>query len=425
MGQLKFIPPTKILSLREARFLKAEADCYVRAKSPNHLSGAVELAPPTTTKRLGGKAETKNHSRGTEQLTVARIPRSFPSRAQSDAASANEQLADETPPTRSLITLTAGTRMLIAGLILALLLPNLTLGSIFWLGVINTPSSRPVMLPPDKSSVPAARSAIPPAVLSAPGTLDATAGEDVPFPIALDGTDGVPARSIIAIIGLPKGSMLSSGRPYGETEWNLKTDEIGDLRLVLPHTASGESKLTIKLITPDSTVIADTETVLNVAANPEAYSEPAAETGSGDAALAAGAKQEPNLNSIGIEGAKPMLTEARAQAPRATSAELANVEAAKGTPGNPVQSRRSSPALDDVHANWIEPVAFVNLREGPSPSAPVVTVVAKGTKLRVIGRKDRWVQVTNPASSEKGWIYTGHVATVTKARPRGAVSRAE
>jgi hypothetical protein len=33
--------------------------------------------------------------------------------------------------------------------------------------------------------------------------------------------------------------------------------------------------------------------------------------------------------------------------------------------------------------------------------------------------------VTNPASSEKGWIYTGHVATVTKARPRGAVSRAE
>jgi hypothetical protein len=235
----------------------------------------------------------------------------------------------------------------------------------------------------------------------------------------------VPARSIIAIIGLPKGSMLSSGRPYGETEWNLKTDEIGDLRLVLPHTASGESKLTIKLITPDSTVIADTETVLNVAANPEGYSEPAAETGSGDAALAAGAKQEPNLNSIGIEGAKPMLTEARAQAPGATSAELANVEAAKGTPGDPIQLRRSSPALDDVHANWIEPVAFVNLREGPSPSAPVVTVVAKGTKLRVIGRKDRWVQVTNPASSEKGWIYTGHVATVTKARPRGAVSRAE
>jgi hypothetical protein len=419
MGQLKVVPPTKILSLTEARFLKAEADCYVRAKSPNHLSGAAELAPPTTTERLGGKPETKNHSRSAELLTVARIPRSSSSASQSDSA-ANQQLADQTPPTPSLINLTAGTtRTLIAVLILALLLPNLTLGSIFWLGVFNTPWSRPVMLPPDKSSVPAVKSAIPPPVLSAPAKLEATAGEDVTFPIALDGTDGVPARSIIAISGLPQGSMLSSGRPYGETEWNLKTDEIGDLRLVLPPTASGESKLTIKLITPDSTVIADTETVLNVAANPEGYSERAAETGSGDAAMVFGANQEP------VPAVKPDLTEARAQAPGATSAELADVEAAKGTPADPVQSRRSSPAVDDVHANWIEPVAFVNLREGPSPSAPVVTVVAKGTKLRVIGRKDRWVQVTNPTSSEKGWIYTGHVATVTKARPRGAVSRAE
>ena len=66
--------------------------------------------------------------------------------------------------------------------------------------------------------------------------LEATAGEDVTFPIALDGTDGVPARSIIAISGLPQGSMLSSGRPYGETEWNLKTDEIGDLHLIYPIT---------------------------------------------------------------------------------------------------------------------------------------------------------------------------------------------
>jgi hypothetical protein len=289
--------------------------------------------------------------------------------------------------------------------------------------VINMPWSRPVTLPPDEGSVPAVQTAIPPPVLTAPARLEAAAGEDVIIPVALDGTDGVPARSIIAISGLPQGSTLSSGRPYGGTEWNLKTDEIGDLRLVLPHTASGESKLTIKLIAPDDSVIADAETVLNVAANPEGYLERAAETGSGDAALALGANQEPNLNSKGVQGVKPELTEARAQALGATGAEqrLANLEAAKGTPGDPVQSRRSSPALDDVHANWIEPSAFVNLREGPSPSAPVVIVVAKGTKLRVIGRKDRWVQVTNPASSEKGWIYTGHVATLTKARAKRAV----
>jgi uncharacterized protein YgiM (DUF1202 family) len=38
--------------------------------------------------------------------------------------------------------------------------------------------------------------------------------------------------------------------------------------------------------------------------------------------------------------------------------------------------------------------------------------VAKDTKLRVIGRKNRWVQVTDTTTSEKGWIYARHVATV-------------
>ena len=117
--------------------------------------------------------------------------------------------------------------------------------------------------------MPAAQSAIPPAVLSAPATLEGTAGEDVPFTIALDGTDGVPARSIIAISGLPQGTTLSSGRPYGETEWNLKSDEIGDLHLVLPNTASGEAKLIIQLVAPDGGIIADTETVLKMTADPK------------------------------------------------------------------------------------------------------------------------------------------------------------
>ena len=38
--------------------------------------------------------------------------------------------------------------------------------------------------------------------------------------------------------------------------------------------------------------------------------------------------------------------------------------------------------------------------------------VAKDAKLRVIARKNRWVQVTNLGTSEKGWIYARHVATV-------------
>ena len=46
-----------------------------------------------------------------------------------------------------------------------------------------------------------------------------------------------------------------------------------------------------------------------------------------------------------------------------------------------------------------------------SPSSRVISVVAKGAKLRVMTRKKRWVQVTNPATSERGWIYAPKLAT--------------
>ncbi|MGH6865009.1 MAG: hypothetical protein ACREDO_02250 [Methyloceanibacter sp.] len=70
----------------------------------------------------------------------------------------------------------------------------------------------------------------------------------------------MPPRSIIAISGLPNNSMLSSGRPYGDDEWNLRIDEINGLRLALPRTASGESRLIIRLFTLDGESIASAET---------------------------------------------------------------------------------------------------------------------------------------------------------------------
>ena len=285
-------------------------------------------------------------------------------------------------------------RALVAGLIIVALIPNLTLGAIVWLGVTNTPWSAPATHPPNESSVPSAQSTVQSPVLSAPATLEATAGGEIAFPIALDGTDGVPARSIIAIRGLPQESKLSSGRPYGETEWNLKTDEIGDLHLVLPHTASGEAKLIIQLVAPDGAIIADTATLLKTTADPKANI---------------------GASNIKTELAEAQVLDERAQQPGATGLEesLATPAARTAPAGDPVPlpSRRPTPTANHhVGANWIKPSAFVNLREGPSPSARVISVVAKGAKLRVMARKNRWVQVTNPATSEKGWIYTGNVA---------------
>ena len=417
LAQLKLGPASNIVSPRATRLLKAETNCYLTQVN----------------------VDAKNHFHSGEAPTEAWIP---------------QRLTDQRLLTPFLAFL-SGIRALIAGLILVALVPNLTLGAIFWLGVIDTPWSMPSAHPPNESSGPAAQSAVPSPVLSSPAMLEAAAGGNITFPITLDGTDGVPVRSIIAIRGLPQGSKLSSGRPYDETEWNLKPDEIGDLHLVLPSNASGEAKLIIQLVAPDGAILADAATLLktptNFAANIGASnikSEPtqtqvseqrtpgleergdegtlanldAATTPPEDPVplpsvlkmTANSAASIPPSNSIKTELAEAQVSDERAQAVGETGAEgtLAKLDPAMTPPEDPVPlpSRRPAPTAKD-DANWIT-LTSVNLRTRPTRSAPAIGVVAKDAKLRVVGRKNRWVQVTDPTTSEKGWIYARHVAAV-------------
>ncbi|MGB8710333.1 MAG: SH3 domain-containing protein [Methyloceanibacter sp.] len=355
LAQLKLGPANNIVSSRATRSLTAEAICSVTQVSVG----------------------TKNHFHTDETATEAWIP---------------EHFADQRLLTPFLAFL-SGIRTLVAGLILVALIPNLTLGAIFWLGAINAPWS-PATQPPNESSGPlAAQSAVPFPVLSSPATLEATAGGDITFPIVLDGTDGVPARSIIAIRGLPQGSKLSSGRAYDETEWNLKPDEIGDLHLVLPSNASGEAKLIIQLVATNGAILADAATILKTQTN-SAANTPA--------------------SNIETEPTQAQVSEQRTQGLEERRAEgtLANLDPSMTPPEDPVPlpSRRPAPTAND-DANWIT-LTSVNLRERPTRSARAIGVVAKDAKLRVIARKNRWVQVTNLGTSEKGWIYARHVATV-------------
>ena len=52
-------------------------------------------------------------------------------------------------------------------------------------------------------------------------------------------------------------------------------------------------------------------------------------------------------------------------------------------------------------------------------------MVAKGTKLRVVARKGRWVQVTDPATSAKGWIYTGNANPPRSTKPSAPAEPSE
>lgn len=391
MGRHELSPPT-VLSTGVARFSKEVANSNLKTKANGYLPGATEPALPLTPERLELiKAYAKDPWRNAEGLTASRIAQRFAPRAPAEPPSVDHQPAPHAARTAPLSALASGVRMLTAVLVVVALLPNLTLAA-FWLGMVDMPWSEPAAPPSKTRPTPQVQSAAPPPVLSAPSALEATAGEHVSFPIALDGTDAVPRHSLIVIRGLPQGSRLSNGYRHGETEWALNPDEIGDLHLVLPAFAVGESKLTIQLVAPGGRIVADASTMLRLITDPE----PA----------------DAGERGIETEPAEPQVSDTQGLE-AASEEETGAIAAASVAPEVvPLPTRRPEPpGSDDEAANWIKPSAYVNLRQAPSSSSPVVSVVAKGAKLRVLGRKRGWVQVSNPATSHSGWIYAGNVDT--------------
>jgi uncharacterized protein YgiM (DUF1202 family) len=69
----------------------------------------------------------------------------------------------------------------------------------------------------------------------------------------------------------------------------------------------------------------------------------------------------------------------------------------------------------------VQPSVFVNMREAPSSSSPVLGVIAKGADLPVLDRKRGWVQVAHPETGKQGWIYSGLL--VGEAKPNQRIRR--
>jgi len=378
IGRVKSGPTGNLASARLARSAETEASRAMKFKQARNFSKVT----PEARERI---RLVETALRGAAQGSTAK--------ASSGNRDGDRQLSTGAPSSAAKRFTKSGIVTIIS---LAIVLP--TLGVALWLGV--TPSAEMSQ-----------KGAIPSPVLTAPAILEATAGESIFLPIALDGTDGVPTHSSIAIIGLPQGSTLSSGRPLGDTGWKLERDEIGDLQLVVPNSASGQANLKIQLIASDAAVLADAEILLQVATAPQGSLARNAEDAE-DATLVPAvqelAHESPEVPlDPGVREVKQsaVATEAKPSA----AAKEREEEPVKSVPRT-VQSQHRVSAKGtaaNVGTNEVKTSMFVNLRQAPSPSAKVIRVVAKGTKLPVVARKGRWVQVTDPANSTKGWIYTG------------------
>ena len=373
----------------------------------------------STTQRV--PSPTRDVPLGTPRIATRSAPRVL-----SGPPPPDRRVEGPAPPTRFLNRLVGSPRALIAALVLLALLPNLTVAAFVWLpDMWADPPEAKVEEPvrADATGTPDARpketAKLAPA-LTVPSILEANAGEDIVLPISLDGTDGVPFRSAIAISGLPAGATLSGGRPYGATGWNLKPDEIGDLHLVLPDAARGETRLAIQLVDSAGEIVAAAETTLRVAAKPEpAPPAPPPNNDPNPVSTEAQAEQTPQDAAIDgkPDGAQALNAVDEDPAPSAAndslerSAPSRNADPAKLAPSDGGQTEK-----DGDGANSVQPSTSVNLREGPTSSAAVIGVIAKDTKLKVLEQRRRWVKVINPESSESGWIYAPNLDGLPKSR---------
>jgi hypothetical protein len=354
---------------------------------------------------------------------LVRIAERFAPGAQPDVNFDGRRTTQAEPPTRLVVAAPPGVRTLIAVLIVVALLPSLTLAAMLWFGAVSSSWFEKPRAVSNKGQWPAVQAnAVMPALdgtssprvpetarLDAPATLELQAGHELRFPVELRHATAMPARSVIAVDGLPAGVTLSAGRPYGDGEWNLRPDEIGDLRLVAGDGAVGESTLRLRLVA-DGAVLATADSRLEISVNSE---------GAMAAALPAGLLYQPSLSGMGAWdertdggiGIAELITDGAA-APR--------IAAAEASPVAPDPVAQGDAEDDDI--KWVEPSAFVNLRKGPSSSADVVGVIAKGAKLSLEGRKRGWMRVTDPKTSQSGWIYAGNVVgeKVRRSRTRSA-----
>ncbi len=393
------------------------------------------------------------------------------------------EAVDPTPASLEPRLFTAPRQGVLAVLMGVAIAPAAILAGLLWFGAIRGPDvgpsadAKPARHQAAFAAAPSLRVAprAPEFGLTSPEEIMATAGEDVAFTIAIETSEAIPTRSVIAIRDLPDGAAFSQGRPFGSREWSLTPDEIAGLSLHVPNDHAGTSDLAVELVAADGTVLARTATRLDVAPSPtaglvvrsgeedrikdliahghkmiavgyfagaRAYYQRAAEAGSGEAALAAGATYDPAfIAALRAQGIKPDKQAAQEWYGRAAALGItdragqlatlrqtwmnagASPEGDASPAGDPKPAEQTGPttqaeaergpfgrlvaAATELASGdeWVVVANPVHVRKGPSSTDETFKVAQKGTKLRVLGRDGNWVQITDPATKQQGWIY--------------------
>jgi TPR repeat protein len=90
------------------------------------------------------------------------------------------------------------------------------------------------------------------------------------LPIEISLPDAVPPASFIRLRGLPATAALSDGHSIAPGAWAIPVASLPRLTILLPEGATGQSELSIMLVSGDGSVLAEARSTLIVAAAPPA-----------------------------------------------------------------------------------------------------------------------------------------------------------
>jgi hypothetical protein len=98
----------------------------------------------------------------------------------------------------------------------------------------------------------------------------------VALPVQISPLSAVPPGCFIRMRGLPSTAALSDGHSIAPGAWAIPIAALTRLEIVLPEGATGQSEISITLVSADGTVLAETKATLVVTARPAPAALPAA-----------------------------------------------------------------------------------------------------------------------------------------------------
>jgi hypothetical protein len=373
MGYLKVTSsavhrPAKVTALPRSSEvnLRARRVAPPPANGKTHLPGADQLALAQIAQRFAPGASAPGSFAPGSQAQVAAEDQRFETRAQAPQGESAQAAASP------FVLSPRGMRTLIGALILVALLPSALFAAMIGFGAIHMtwPSAWPKTQTTTWPSAPA----------SVAGALRQEAPQAQPEPKH-------PAEAVSASVPPQEQQSVPAAAPEPKP---VKTLSVGPA----PEA------------TPEDVAMASTEPVAEPAEpTPEATTDPEATASIAAVDDDSGKEEIPyDTNLIDV-----VSWDAQRQDLLGATGVEEVFTAPDETAPTPDHLMQSQDAKDD-DKNWYTAPQFVNLRKGPTSSSAVISIVAKGAKLEVLGRKRGWVQVAKSETSEKGWIYAGSKA---------------